>query len=175
MYLETPRLRIRDFSMDDFASLWEILGDPVAMEHIAPYTREGAQDFLRTFCVERDPPGAYAAVLKGSGRLIGYLLCNQIDAPGIYELGWIFNRAFWRRGYAYEAVSNLMDYLFRVRGIHKVVAETEDTGRCLPFMEKLGLQQEGVFRQHCLGQDGRWRDLYWFGLVKCDYLRDYSN
>ena len=56
-----------------------------------------------------------AAVRKEDGRLIGYLLCKQIDEPGIYELGWIFRRDVWRRGYAYEAVSALMEHLFRVR------------------------------------------------------------
>ena len=169
MHIETSRLLIRDFTLEDFPALWEILGDPVTMEFMAPYTEEEAREFLRTFCVERDPPGAYAAVLKDGGRLAGYLLCNQIDAPGIYELGWLFNRSLWRRGYAYEAVSALMDHLFRERGVHKVVAETEDTVRSIGLMEKLGLRREGVFRKHCLSRDGQWRDLYWYGLLREEY------
>ena len=107
--IETPRLRLRAFTMEDFDALWEIFGDPVVMEHVAPYTEEETREFLRTFCVERDPPGACAAVRKEDGRLIGYLLCKQIDESGIYELGWIFRRDVWRQGYAYEAVSALMD------------------------------------------------------------------
>lgn len=171
-YLETPRLAIRLFTMADFDALWEIFGDPETMEHVAPYTEEEAREFLRTFCVEREAPGAYAVVRKEDGRLIGYLLCNQIDEPGIYELGWIFHRSFWRRGYAYEAASALMDRLFRVRGVHKVMAETEDAVRSLALMEKLGLRREGVFRQHCLNRDGRWLDLYWYGLLREEYLKN---
>ncbi len=169
MYIETPRLLIRNFTMEDFPALWEILGDPVVMEHMASYTEEEAESFLRGFCVEREPPGAYAAVLREDGKLTGYLLCNQTDGPGIYELGWIFNRSFWRKGFAYEAVSALMDHLFLVQNAHKIIAETEDTVRCLPFMEKLGLRREGVFQRHCLGRDGQWRDLYWYGLLKSEY------
>lgn len=172
MRLETSRLLIRNFVLEDFPSLWKILGDPVVMAHMASYTEEEAYAFLRAFCIERTPPGAYAAVLREEGTLIGYLLCNQTDGPGIYELGWIFNRAFWRRGYAHEAVSALIDYLFRVQNAHKVVAETEDTERSLPFMEKLGLQREGVFRRHSLGRDGQWRDLYWYGLLENEYAPD---
>lgn len=167
---ETPRLVIRPFAMEDSGALWEIFGDPAVMEHVAPYTEEEARDFLRTFCVERDPPGACAAVRKEDGKLIGYLLCNQIDEPGIYELGWIFHRSFWRQGYAYEAASALMDHLFRVRGVHKVMAETEDPVRSLGLMRKLGLRQEGLFRKHCLNREGRWLDLYWCGLLREDYL-----
>lgn len=170
MHIETPRLLLRRFTMEDFSALWDILGDPETMEHMASYTWEEAREFLRTFCVERTPPGACAAVLRESGRLIGYLLCNQIDEPGIYELGWIFNRQFWRQGYAFEAVSALMDDLFRKQGAHKVVAETEDVGRSLPLMEKLGLHREGVFRQHCRNREGEWRDLYWYGLLREEYL-----
>ena len=62
--IETPRLRLRAFTMEDFDALWEIFGDSVVMEHVAPYTEEETREFLRTFCVERDPPGACAAVRK---------------------------------------------------------------------------------------------------------------
>ena len=87
MHIETPRLLLRDFTMEDLPNLWEIFGDDITMEHMHPYTAEETKEFLRTFCVERTPPGAYAAALKEGGRVIGYLLCSQIDAPGIYELG----------------------------------------------------------------------------------------
>ena len=170
MRIETPRLTIRNFTMEDFPALWEILGDPETMEFMASYTEEEARVFLRTFCVERTPPGAYAAVLREENRLAGYLLCNQSGGPGLYELGWIFNRAFWRRGYAYEAVSALIDRLFRVEGAHKVSAETADLVRSVPLMEKLGLRREGVFRRHCLDREGQWRDLYWYGLLEEEYL-----
>ena len=36
MRLETPRLLIRNFTVEDFPDLWEILSDPRAMEHFVP-------------------------------------------------------------------------------------------------------------------------------------------
>ena len=39
-------------------------------------------------------------------------------------------------------------------------------------MEKLGLRREGVFRQHCRSQDGQWRDLFWYGLLREEYLAE---
>ena len=75
--LETSRLVIRAFAMEDFGALWEIFGDPAVMEHVAPYTEEEARDFLRTFCVERDPPGAcgrraYSGSTAWTGRAGGW-------------------------------------------------------------------------------------------------------
>ena len=168
MRFETPRLCVREFTMEDFPALWEILGDPIAMEHMRSYEEAEAREFLRTFCVERTPPGAYAAALREGGKVIGYLLCNQIDVPGVYELGWVFHRAYWRQGYAEEAVRALTAWLFREEDAFRLVAETVDTDRCVPFLEKLGWRREGVFRQHSLGNDGRRRDLYWYGLLRRD-------
>lgn len=167
MYLETDRLILRDFTADDFDGLWEIFCDPETMKHICLYTAEETREFLQSFCVEKRC--ACAAVLKDGGKLIGYLLRKPIDAPGIYETGWIFHRAFWRRGYAYEAASALIDHLFRAENAHKVMAETEDTEKSLSLMRKLGMTQEGVFRRHCLCADGQWRDLYWCSLLREEY------
>ena len=51
MHIETPRLLLRDFTMEDLPDLWEIFGDDITMEHMRPYTAEETEDFLRTFCV----------------------------------------------------------------------------------------------------------------------------
>lgn len=169
MYVETRRLILRDFAPDDFDGLWAILGDRETMEHMYPYTREEAEDFFQGFCLEGEPRKACAAVLRDSGTLIGYLLRKPVDAPGIYEVGWAFNRAYWRQGYAYEAARALVDWLFRGENAHKVVAETEDPVKSPGLMEKLGMVREGVFRGHCPTRNGQWRDLCWYGLLESEY------
>lgn len=166
MHLETERLIVRNFTMDDLPGLWDIFGDRETMAHMAPMTREGTEEFLRSFCVRRDPPGAFAAQARADGRLVGYLLFHQIDAPGIYELGWVVRRDCWRQGYALEASRALLDHAFCTLAAHKVMAETEDTERAVPLLEKLGMTREGVFRQHMPAPDGGRHDLYWYGLLR---------
>jgi len=169
MYLGTERLILRDFASEDFDGLWDIFRDRETMEHVYLYTEEETRAFLLGFCMEGEPRKACAVVLRESGTLIGYLLRKEIDAPGIYELGWIFHRAYWRRGYAYEAASALIRHLFEKEGAHKVMAETEDPVKSLGLMKKLGMTQEGLFRRHCRTGDGRWLDLYWYGLLAEDW------
>lgn len=168
MRLETDRLIVRNFTMDDLPALWDIFRDGETMEHMAPMTREGTEEFLRSFCVERTPPGAYAAQLRGGG-LAGYVLFNQVDAPGIYELGWVFRRDCWGKGLAREASMALLDYAFSVLDVHKVTAQTEDTARAVPLLERLGMVREGIFRRHALGRDGTWKDIHWYGLLREEY------
>lgn len=169
MRLETDRLIVRDFTMDDLRALWDIFRDGETMEHMAPMTREGTEEFLRSFCVERTPPGAFAAQLRGGG-LVGYVLFNQVDAPGIYELGWVFRRDCWGHGLAREASAALLGHAFTVLDAHKVIAQTEDTVRAAPLLERLGMRREGVFRRHSLGRDGTWKDVYWYGLLREEYV-----
>ncbi len=169
MRLETDRLLVRDFTMDDLDALWGIFSDRETMAFMRAMTREGTEGFLRSFCVERDPPGAFALVSREDGGLAGYVLFSQIDAPGIYELGWVLRRDCWGKGLAREASAALLDHAFTVLGAHKVVAETEDLTRAAPLLEKLGMQREGVFRGHVPAGDGQWRDLYWYGLLREEY------
>jgi len=98
MYLETERMVVRDFTMDDAADLQEIFGDQWTMKNCEPaYDFEKTKRFLSEFCVGKH--GAVAAVHKQSNKMIGYILFNEYEED-VYEIGWIFNRKFWRQGYA---------------------------------------------------------------------------
>lgn len=163
MLIETERLVISGFEKGDLEDLYEILGDSLVMEHSEePYTMEKTAAFLSDFCIKRGK--AFAARLKDSKKVIGYILFSQID-PGIYELGWFFNRGFWRRGYAFEACAAVIDHAFKELNAHKIFSETTDGERSVGLMEKLGMKEEGVQRRHVRDRRGEWRDLYLYGLL----------
>lgn len=144
MYLETERMTVRDFAMDDLEDLQAILGDEETMAYSEPtYTRERTAEFLRQFCVEKK--GAVAAVLKATGRVIGYILFHELD-EGVYEMGWFFNRTCWGKGYALEACKAVVDHAFNQQNAHKIFAETIDGGRSVGLMKKLGMKPEGIRR-----------------------------
>lgn len=166
MYIETQRMIIRDFVPKDAADLHEILGDDETMEHCEPaYDFEKTKEFLTSFCIERR--GAVAAVHKESEKLIGYILFNEQEY-GVYEMGWFFNRSFWRHGYAYESCKAVIDYAFGELGAHKIFAETIDAERSAGLMQKLGMRLEGIQRSQTKDLSGNWRDLYFYGLLKDD-------
>ena len=71
MYIETPRMIIRDFVLEDGADLHEIFGDDETMKNCEPvYVFEKTKAFLTSFCIGRK--GAVAAVHKESNKVIGY-------------------------------------------------------------------------------------------------------
>lgn len=170
MHLITDRLLLRDFTMADLPALWDIFQDGETMAHMAPMTREDTEALLRTFCVEAEVPGAFAAQDLRDGTLAGWLLFHGVDAPGIYELGWVLRRDLWGRGLAAEAGRALLRHAFGPLSAHKVVAQTEDLVRTAPLLEKLGMKREGLFRRHSLGRDGQWHDLCWYGLLREEFV-----
>ncbi len=140
--IETIRLTIRDFTLEDAKDLHKILGDAETMRNCEPpYDFEKTKDFLESFCIGRH--GAVAAVEKQSQKLIGYILFNELE-PGAYEIGWLFNRSYWRQGYAYEACKAVVDYAFCELNAHKVFSETVDSVKSVGLMKKLGMTFEGI-------------------------------
>lgn len=169
MNIETSRLYLRDFEMRDLADLHEMLGDAETMQNCEPaFELEKTKEFLHSFCIGRK--AAVAAALCDSGKVIGYILFNPLGEPEVYELGWIFNKNFWRQGYAYEAISALIEHGFSQMGIHKFFAEAIDTEKSVGLMEKLGMKREGIQRSHTKDCDGQWVDLYIYGLLRNDYF-----
>lgn len=169
MYIETPRMIIRDFTPEDAADLHEILGDDETMENCEPaYEFEKTKDFLSSFCIGRN--GAVAAVHKASGKMIGYILFNEAD-EGVYEMGWIYNRTFWRQGYAYDSCKAVIDYAFKKLNAHKVFAEAIDNVKSVSLMKKLGMQLEGIQRSQTKDNHGNWADLYFYGLLADDWRK----
>jgi len=172
MRLETDRMVLRDFSIKDLDDFLEIFGDAETMKHLEPpYDEEKARRFLTGFCIRRKPKCAFAAVLKETGKVIGYVLFKSIDDDGeIHEMAWVFNKAYWRSGYAYEICRRLISHGFEEMKLHKICAETEDAVKAVPFMKKLGMQPEGVQRKHTKSIDGEWLDLHWYGILAEDYF-----
>lgn len=166
MLIETERMIVRDFKQEDVNDLHEILGDAETMKNCEPaYHFQKTQDFLEEFCIAKK--GAFAAVLKDSNKMIGYILFKSCE-ESVYEIGWIFNKKYWRQGYAFEACSELMKYGFREMNIHKVVAETIDAQKSVRLMEKLGMKREGIQRSQAKDNFGNWADLYLYGKLKND-------
>lgn len=170
MRIDTLRTLLRDFCADDFSDLHAILSDPETMRSIEPvFSPEQTRAFLQDFCIAQRK--AFAVVYKPDGRMIGYVLFKPCGAEGVYEIAWIFNRAYWRKGLAYEVCSALIHHAFTQMDVHKIFAEAIDGVKSVGLMKKLGMQPEGVQRSHVRDQAGAWRDLYLYGILREDYLR----
>ena len=168
MLIETARMIVRDFNSDDANDLHEIFGDAETMKNCEPaYDFEKTQKFLEDFCIAKK--GAVAAVHKDRKKVIGYILFKPLE-ESVYEIGWIFNKRYWRQGYAYEACAELIARSFHKLDIHKIVAEATDSQKSVGLMEKIGMKREGVQRSQTKDNSGNWVDLYLYGILQSDVI-----
>jgi len=173
MYLETERMILRNFKIEDLDDFHEIFGDDEAMENCEPtYDKSKTKKFLNTFYINKNPRGAFAAELKENKKLIGYVLFKSIDEPEIFEIGWIFNKNYWRKRYAYEICRRLISHGFEEMKLHKISAEAIDDNKSVSLMKKLGMRLEGIQRKHSKSNEGAWCDLHWYGILEEDYFKD---
>ena len=132
MILETKRLYLREMNQDDFDSLCKILQDEEVM-----YAYEGAfQDAEVKEWLDRQIAryqkwgfGLWAAVLKETGEMIGQ--CGLTMQPWkdreVLEIGYLFQKAYWHKGYAAEAAKACKRYAFEVLGADEVCSIIRDT------------------------------------------------
>ena len=144
--------------------MYEIFSDDEVMEYIEPvYDRNKTLNFLKEFCIEHK--GAFACVNKENEKVIGYIIFNEYEDK-VYELGWIFNKEYWGKGYAYESCDAVIKYAFSEMKIHKIFSETVDNIKSVNLMKKLGMQLEGIQKSHTTDNHGNWKDVYLYGLLE---------
>lgn len=110
MRIETKRLILRDMTENDYADLHAILTDAETMRHYPkPYDDAGVRRWLDwTFENYRKHSfGLWAVTLKENGRFIGDcgITMQPINGAWLPEIGYHFNKAYWRQGYASEAAA----------------------------------------------------------------------
>ena len=109
MYIETKRLIIRNFEIEEAQDLNKILSDAEVMKYIEPtFDMEKTFNFIREYGACENPL-VYAAVLRETGRVIGHIIYHPYDKTS-YEIGWVLSRAYWGRGIADEITKALVEH-----------------------------------------------------------------
>lgn len=132
MILETERLYLREMNQSDFASLCRILKDDETM-----YAYEGAfsDDEVREWLDRQIASyqkwgfGLWAVILKDTNEMIGQcgLTMQNWKDDEVLEIGYLFERAHWHKGYASEAAKACKKYAFETLNASEVCSIIRDT------------------------------------------------
>lgn len=145
--IETPRARLRMFTLDDLDDLCEILSDPDVVRHIGtglPITKEETEVALQSIIAhwERAGIGRWAVVDKASGRLIGWAGLRLLE--GMPEVVYLLAKDYWGHGLATEIARACLRFGFCERCYGRIVAITKPGNLASQrVMRKLGMKYEG--------------------------------
>jgi RimJ/RimL family protein N-acetyltransferase len=125
--IETPRLVLREMSLDDLDFVAEMLADPEVMRFYPKcYSRAEAATWIerQLHRYARHGHGLWLALEKSSGRPVGQvgLLIQRVDGVEEKEVAYLIHRPFQRKGFATEAALACRDHAFTVLGRSRVIA-----------------------------------------------------
>ena len=155
--LETDRLILRPFRMEDAADVYEYLKKP--MVNCFACMKLNNLEEAQTAVAEKMTHHEYclAITLKSTGKVIGEIEAHpessQPDSAENYAKDtfspcWMLNPEYQGKGYAFEGAKAFFDYLFYQKGARRIYAYTEDYNKSSQHLcEKLGMRQEGFFRE----------------------------
>ena len=129
--LETPRLRLRQFTPDDVGRLFDLNSDPEVMRFLGPPpSLETLQDEIIPFHLavyqRFDRLGTWAAEERSTGEFLGWfhLRAGSGQDTRNVELGYRLHQVTWNKGYATEGSKALIEKGFGELGVERVFGHT---------------------------------------------------
>lgn len=147
--IETERLILRKFTLDDAAFMLELLNTPAWLRFIGDKnvrTIDEAEQYLLDGNIKSYQEygfGFYVVVIKETNESIG--ICGIKKRKGLddIDIGFGFLPQFIGKGYGFEAAFATLDYALNVLKIKRIVAIVNpENAVSISLIKKIGLQFE---------------------------------
>lgn len=176
-YIETPRLILRKFEVDDApAAFKNWVTDPDVTKYLTwpPHSSveitrgvfaDWASKYVNTSYYQ------WAITLKSNGsEPIGSIgVVKQNDEIQMVHIGYCIGKKWWKQGITSEALTALVAFFFEEVGVNRIETRHEannpNSGK---VMKKSGLLHEGTMRQSDKNNQGIC-DMEYYGILAEDY------
>jgi ribosomal-protein-alanine N-acetyltransferase len=163
--LESPRLVMRQLTMDDAEFYLRNFSDPTTVELTtfeAPKDLGAAKAELKMYCIDlfANSTGIrWGIVLKGSGELVGTCGFHKwVKEHNRAEIGYDMLPEFRERGIMKEALTHMIDYVFGTVRLNRLEALIDPRNTAsIRLVESLGFSRDGLLRENTLFR-GRYID-----------------
>ncbi len=175
--IETQRLIVREFDVSDWSAVYAFANDEsinryLGMDSIG--TEPGAKEYIATAtdAANSQPRLSYklGMTIKPSNKLTGscWLDISEPDSRNAI-IGYFVDKQHWSNGYATEMVQALVRFGFEQLQLHRIYANCDaENPATRRVLEKVGMRQEGLLRQHCLRSYG-WADVCLYGILQAEW------
>jgi ribosomal-protein-alanine N-acetyltransferase len=143
LIIETPRLLLREFVLNDAENIWELNSDPEVIKYTGdpPFeTIEKAREFLLNYKdYEKNSFGRWAIITKESDSFIGW--CGlKLNEQNLVDIGFRFFKKEWNKGYATEAAHACLDYGFKELNLKEIIGRVARENKAsIKVLEKLSM------------------------------------
>ncbi len=163
--LETKRLKLRPYTLDDVDAIWPHVSDPklpLFMSWNAHATKDVTREYLES-CIRGVEQGTGVVwTIRHGDDFVGAIGLEGIEFQVAAwrvdraELGYWTGIPFQRKGFMMEAATEVVRFGFETLGLHKItVGCFEENNPSRKIIERLGFRFTG---RH---EDDVWRDEAW--------------
>ena len=171
--IETQRLIIRQFELQDWEAVRSYTGDATVMTYIEEGQMSEAQTKQFVEKNSSDQGEAFPVLLKSQNQLIGHMIFHPWFGHLTYEIGWVFHPIYQGKGYATEAAKTLLRYCFENLQAHRIIATCQpENPASYRVMEKIGMNREGHFRKCIYRGQNIWWDEYFYAILDEEWIRN---
>ncbi|MEG4075501.1 GNAT family protein [Microcoleus sp. Pol14C2] len=174
--IETERLLLRKITLNDASDMFEYACNPEVSKYTMWSTHTSIEDtkyFLKsiTKMYKRRELVDWGIVHKADKKFIG--TCGFVEWSMTHsraEIGYALSRNYWGEGYMSEAVNAVIEFGFREMLLNRILARCEVSNiASARVMEKVGMQLEGILRQHIFVKDRYW-DLKLYSILREEFF-----
>lgn len=171
--LETERLRLRGWTLDDLDDFYEYakrldVGPDAGWKPHA--CKDESEKILKSF-IENDD--IWAIELKENNKVIGSVgLHKDMNRSGVNSkiLGYVLSKDYWGKGIMPEAVKAVIRYAFEEESLELIsVQHFRFNDKSKRVIEKCGFKYEGTLRKGCKLFNGKIVDLVCYSILKEEY------
>ena len=156
---ETERLYLREFLENDYTDLCEVLQDidvMYAFEH--SFSEEEVKNWYNKNIerYKKNGFGYWAVIHKNTNDFLGQSGLMILDTNGkeYLEIGYIFKKKHWHKGYATEAALGCKKYAFETLNVKNVYASIRDNNMpSIKVAEKIGMKIIEKINKHYFNMD----------------------
>jgi len=172
---ETERLFFREMTIADAEAFFKIRSNKEAMQYLDRPLANTVSDAVslieKRFAIKMAQTGlGWAICLQSTGEMIGDMGFYRLDRENYKsEIGYILGPAYWRKGYAAEAMKVVLKFGFEVLGLNKIESDINPENLAsIHLVLKMGFKQEAHLRQNLLFE-GKFLDSLIFGLLSSEW------
>jgi RimJ/RimL family protein N-acetyltransferase len=169
--INTARLNLREFVMNDFEAVHAYSSDPRVTRYLffGPRDEDGTTDYLEGLLAsQRERPRSrfeLAVEEIATARVIGACDLSFIER-NVVDLGYMLGAESWGKGYATEIALALIDAAFFDLRAARVISTVDiNNSASIRVLEKIGMRWEAVYRKHRRAKN-RWWDCHLFTLPR---------
>ena len=176
MQLETERLILRQFKRTDWKAVHEYAADPEVSKFMewGPNSVDDTMKFIdMSLQGQKEKPRRnfdFAVTLKDGGTLIGACGLRLLPWDSKQaDVGYCYNRNYWRKGYASEACRSLLRMGFEEFKLHRIFATCDaDNVGSAAVMKANGMRQEAHFIEDKFIK-GHWRNTLLYAILSSEW------